>query len=167
MFLVSRLLYGPLQIYCNENSLLSRNCASSKILDKPNKSRIYTRINARIKLKNASWYSTLEHFIWLQPSFFCIGLLQFGQGFEFVTNHKKLAASSLPLQEAFSSSGFTSVIFSCHSCHCLHPQGAWDSPKSSNLIVNNFVENIHLNIPNKKSASFRNRPHEKWLELIC
>lgn len=69
--------------------------------------------------------------MWLQPSFFWIGLLQFGQGFELVTSQRQLAASSLPLHEALSSSGLISAILICHSCHCLHPQGACASPKHS------------------------------------
>jgi len=47
-----------------------------------------------------SWRQTLEHFMWLQPSFFCIGDLQLEQGFELVTSHRQLAefskASSVP-----------------------------------------------------------------------
>ena len=37
---------------------------------------------------------TFEHFIWLQPSFFCIGDLQLGHGLELVTSHRQLAAVS-------------------------------------------------------------------------
>lgn len=69
--------------------------------------------------------------MWLQPSFFWIGLLQLGHGLEFVTSHKQFAASSLPLHDALSSSGLISAIFTCHSCHCLHPHGAWASPRHS------------------------------------
>jgi hypothetical protein len=58
--------------------------------------------------------NTFEHFIWLQPSFFCMGDLQLGHGFELVTSHRQLAASSVSAQEARSSSGFTSEIFCCH-----------------------------------------------------
>lgn len=67
----------------------------------------------------------------MHPSFFCIGLLQLGQGFELVTNQRQFAASSDPVQAAFSSSGFTSDIFMCHCCHCSQPQGACASPKHS------------------------------------
>ena len=46
---------------------------------------------------------TLEHFIWLQPSFFCIGDLQLGHCFELVTSQRQLAAisvsSSVPFTE--------------------------------------------------------------------
>lgn len=38
---------------------------------------------------------TFEHFIWLHPSFFCMGDLQLGQGLELVTNHRQLAATSV------------------------------------------------------------------------
>lgn len=38
---------------------------------------------------------TFEHFIWLQPSFFCMGDLQLGQGLELVTSHRQLAAVSV------------------------------------------------------------------------
>lgn len=62
--------------------------------------------------------------MWLQPSFFWMGLLQFGHGLELVTNQRQLAASSVPLQEAFNSSGLTSAILICHSCHWEHPDGA-------------------------------------------
>ena len=37
---------------------------------------------------------TFEHFMWLQPSFFWIGDLQFGHGFELVTSQRKFAANS-------------------------------------------------------------------------
>lgn len=73
----------------------------------------------------------LEHFIWLHPSFFCMGLLQLGQGLELVTNHKQLAASSDSEQVALSSSGLTSDIFLCHSSHWEHPEGACASPRHS------------------------------------
>jgi hypothetical protein len=42
-----------------------------------------------------------------------MGDLQLGQGFEFVTSHKQLAAS-VSMHEARNSSGFTSEIFCCH-----------------------------------------------------
>lgn len=38
---------------------------------------------------------TFEHFIWLQPSFFCMGDLQLGQDLELVTSHKQFAAVSV------------------------------------------------------------------------
>jgi hypothetical protein len=52
--------------------------------------------------------------MWLHPSFFCMGDLQLGHGFELVTSHRQLAASSVSTHEARSSSGFTSEIFCCH-----------------------------------------------------
>jgi len=46
---------------------------------------------------------TFEHFMWLQPSFFCIGDLQFGHGLELVTSHRQFAefsvSSSVPCTE--------------------------------------------------------------------
>lgn len=48
-----------------------------------------------------SFFFTFEHFMWLQPSFFWMGDLQLGHGFELVTSHRQLAAvfvsSSVPL----------------------------------------------------------------------
>lgn len=40
-------------------------------------------------------WPTLLHFMWLQPSFFCMGDLQLGHGLELVTNHRQFAASSV------------------------------------------------------------------------
>jgi len=46
---------------------------------------------------------TFEHFMWLQPSFFCIGDLQLEHGFELVTSHRQFAefssASSVPVTD--------------------------------------------------------------------
>lgn len=56
----------------------------------------------------------LEHFMWLQPSFFWIGDLQLGQGLQLVTSQKQLAASSLSFFSNFSSSGLVSAILACH-----------------------------------------------------
>lgn len=58
--------------------------------------------------------------MWLHPSFFWIGDEQLGHGFELVTSHKQLAASSLPEHDDFKSSKLISEIFCCHSLHCEH-----------------------------------------------
>lgn len=63
---------------------------------------------------------TFEHLMWLHPSFFWIGELQLGHGFELVTSHKQLAASSLPEHDDFKSSKLISEIFCCHSLHWEH-----------------------------------------------
>lgn len=52
-------------------------------------------------LDRTGFFFTFEHFMWLQPSFFWMGDLQLGHGFELVTSHRQLAAvfvsSSVPL----------------------------------------------------------------------
>jgi len=84
-----------------------------------------------LRLAGALPALTFEHFMWLQPSFFWIGDLQLGQGLLFVTSHRQLAASSVSTPEAGNSSGFTSAIFCCHSCHWAQLLGAWASPRHS------------------------------------
>lgn len=120
-------------------------------------------------IKINSLLITFEHFMWLHPSFFWIGLLQFGHGFEFVTSHKQFAASSVPLQEAFISSGFTSLIFWCHSCHCLQPEGACASPAENMIIWEKFLIYYlkfgYLDIPSRRNAHYHSRQHVKL--LVC
>lgn len=60
-----------------------------------------------------------------------MGLLQLGHGLEFVTNHKKFAASSVSPDDIFNSSGLISATLPCQANHWSHPQGEWASPKHS------------------------------------
>lgn len=88
---------------------------------------------------------TFEHFIWLQPSFFCIWLLQLGQGLQLVTSHRQFAASSVSTPEVCSCSGLIWAIFDCHCCHCWQPLGACASPRHSLQHFGKYSSNdIHL-----------------------
>ena len=53
---------------------------------------------------------TFEHFIWLQPSFFCIGDLQLGHCLELVTSHRQLAAISVSSSVPFTEKQYTHWI---------------------------------------------------------
>lgn len=88
---------------------------------------------------------TLEHFMWLQPSFFWMGLLQLGHGLELVTSHRKLAASSVSPELIRSSSGLISATLLCHSTHCSQPEGECASPRHSlNMKVVYFIHSHEL-----------------------